>query len=141
MTWRVIVGTLSFVLTMILFGYVAVSEQDRMATFDAAYQARQVETGGQLFENNCATCHGLDGKGSGRAPALNTPDLLAGNPPKRLTEAGWGGTLEDYIHTTVAGGRPQASVQFANYPERMPTGARSSAARCAPTRWTRWWPM
>ena len=26
MTWRVIVGTLSFVLTMILFGYVAVSE-------------------------------------------------------------------------------------------------------------------
>ncbi len=67
MTWRVIVGTLSFVLTMILFGYVAVSEQDRMATFDTAYQARLVETGGQLFENNCATCHGLDGKGSGRA--------------------------------------------------------------------------
>ncbi|MCC7362294.1 MAG: c-type cytochrome [Anaerolineales bacterium] len=121
MTWRVIVGTLSFVLTMILFGYVAVSEQDRMATFDTAYQARQIETGGQLYESNCATCHGLDGKGSGRAPALNSPDLLAGNPPQRLKDAGWGGTLRDYIHTTVAGGRPQATVKFADYPERMPT--------------------
>ncbi len=121
MTWRVIVGTLSFVLTMILFGYVAVTEQDRMATFDTAYQARQVETGGQLFESNCATCHGLDGKGTGRAPALNTPDLLAGNVPARLKEAGWGGTLQDFIQSTVAGGRPQASAKFVDYPERMPT--------------------
>jgi mono/diheme cytochrome c family protein len=121
MTWRVIVGTLSFVLTMVLFGYVAVTEQDRMATFDTAYQARQVETGGQLFESNCATCHGLDGKGTGRGPALNTPDLLAGNPPARLKDAGWAGTLQDFIHTTVAGGRPRASVTFAEYPERMPT--------------------
>jgi mono/diheme cytochrome c family protein len=121
MTWRVILGTLSFVITMILFGYVAVTEQDRMATFDTAYQARQIETGGQLFESNCATCHGLDGKGTGRAPALNTPELLAGDPPARLTEAGWGGTLQDFIHSTVAGGRPQASAKFAQYPERMPT--------------------
>jgi len=121
MTWRVIVGTLCFVITMILFGYVAVTEQDRMATFDIAYQARQVETGGQLYELNCATCHGLDGQGTGRAPAVNSPDLLAGKTPARLTEAGWGGTLKDFIHTTIAGGRPQASAKFADYPQRMPT--------------------
>lgn len=121
MTWRVIVGTLSFVVTMILFGYVAVTEQDRMAMFDTAYQARQVESGGQLFESNCATCHGLDGKGTGRAPALNTPDLLAGTSPARLVAAGWGGTIEDYIQATIAGGRPQASTSFSQYPERMPT--------------------
>src|SRR5690349_780437 len=124
MTWRVIVGTLSFVLTMILFGYVAVSEQDRMAGFDLAYQARQIETGGQIFENNCATCHGLDGKGGGRAPALNTPDLLwapPGGQSTRLKAAGWAGTLQAYVHATVAGGRPQASVTFSGFPERMPT--------------------
>lgn len=121
MTWRVIVGTLSFVITMILFGYVAVTEQDRMATFDTAYVARRVETGAQLFEQNCATCHGLNGKGTELAPALNTPDLLVGNPPARLAAAGWGGTVQTYIHATVAGGRPQASQTFSQYPQRMPT--------------------
>src|SRR5689334_13447639 len=108
MTWRVIVGTLAFVLTMILFGYVAVTEQDRMASFDTAYAARQIETGGQLFETNCQRCHGLDGKGTGLAPALNSPDLLAGNPPARVKAAGWAGSVENYIHATIAGGRPQA---------------------------------
>ena len=33
MTWRVIVGALSLVITMIVLGYVAVTEQDRMANF------------------------------------------------------------------------------------------------------------
>ncbi|HUS14421.1 MAG TPA: c-type cytochrome [Chloroflexia bacterium] len=119
MTWRVIVGTLALIVTMIVLGYVAVTEQDRMAQFSTAYAGRQVETGAALFENNCARCHGLDGKGTGRAPALNTPDLLTNG--KRLTEIGWGGSVRDYVHSTIAGGRPRPSVQFAEYPERMPT--------------------
>ena len=110
MTWRVIVGTLSFVITMILLGYVAVTEQDRMANFDIAYLARQVEAGGQLFENNCATCHGVAGLGvPGFGPALNTPDLLAGSPPARLAEAGFAGTVDNYIRGTIASGRPRMS--------------------------------
>ena len=119
MSWRVIVGTLSLVVTMILLGYVAVTEQDRMANFSTAYQARQIETGATLFESNCTTCHGLDGKGTGRAPALNTADLLTNG--KRLTEIGWSGTVHDYILATVSGGRPRPSVQFSQYPQRMPT--------------------
>ncbi len=119
MTWRIVVGTLSFVLTMIILGYVAVTEQDRMANFTTAYDARQIETGASLFENNCSPCHGLDGKGTGRAPALNTPDLLTNGT--RLAEIGWSGPVADYVHATIAGGRPRPSVQFANYPERMPT--------------------
>ncbi len=122
MTWRVIVGTLSFVITMILLGYVAVTEQDRMANFDVAYQARRVESGGTLFENNCATCHGLSGQG-GRGPALNTPDLLAGNPPKRLVEAAFAGTADNYIRSTIAAGRPQLSewARAQGFAENMPT--------------------
>jgi len=99
MSWRVIVGTLSLVITMILLGYVAVTEQDRMANFSTAYTARQIEAGAILFESNCSPCHGLDGKGTGRAPALNTPDLLTNG--KRLTEIGWAGTVHDYILSTV----------------------------------------
>jgi len=110
MTWRVIVGTLSFVITMILLGYVAVTEQDRMANFDIAYQARRVESGGSMFENNCASCHGLAGQGiPGLGPALNTPELLAGSPPARLAEAAFEGTVDNYIRSTIASGRPRMS--------------------------------
>lgn len=119
MSWRVIVGTLSLVITMVLLGYVAVTEQDRMANFAIAYQARQIEAGATLFESNCSPCHGLDGKGSPRAPALNTPDLLTNGT--RLTAIGWAGTVHDYILATVSGGRPRPSVQFSQYPQRMPT--------------------
>lgn len=124
MTWRVIVGTLSFVVTMILIGYVAVTEQDRMANFDIAYQARTVENGGQLFENNCATCHGLAGQGvPGKGPALNTPDLLAGSPPPRLVESTFAGSVDNYIRSTIAAGRPRMSewARAQGFIEVMPT--------------------
>src|SRR6185295_7085314 len=107
MTWRVILGTISIVLTTILLGYVTITEQDRMADFTASYESRQIETGGALFENNCKNCHGLDGKGiEGVAPALNAADLLvapagAAQPP-RLKEIGWAGSTPDYIRATIA---------------------------------------
>lgn len=123
MTWRVILGTLTIVLTTILFGYVAITEQTRMEDFTASYDARQVETGGSLFENNCKACHGDQGQGiEGVAPALNAADLLVGTPkPPRLVEIGWAGSTEDYIRSAIAGGRPRPSAAFANYPNRMPT--------------------
>lgn len=124
MTWRVIVGTLSFVITMILLGYVAVTEQDRMANFDIAYQARRVESGGSLFESTCSPCHGLSGLGvPGRGPALNTPDLLVGSPPPRLVEAVFAGTVDNYIRGTIAAGRPRMSewARAQGFAEAMPT--------------------
>lgn len=123
MTWRVILGTISLVITTILFGYVAITEQDRMVDFTASYEARQVEVGGALFENNCKPCHGNQGQGiEGVAPALNAADLLVGEPkPPRLQEIGWAGSTEDYIRAAIAGGRPRPSAAFANYPQRMPT--------------------
>lgn len=120
MTWRIIVGTLSLVITMILLGYVAVTEQERMSVFAAAYDSRQVETGAALYEGNCATCHGLNGEGTGRAPTLNTPDLLTENSP-RLQEVGWTGTVADYVELTIAAGRPRPSDLGQQYAERMPT--------------------
>jgi len=119
MSWRVIVGTLSLVITMILLGYVAVTEQDRMANFSTAYTAREIEAGATLFESNCSPCHGLNGEGTGRAPSLNTPDLLING--KRLADAGFSGTVHDFILLTVSAGRPRASAAFAQYPNRMPT--------------------
>ena len=121
MTWRIIVGTISAVVTMILLGYVAVTEQDRMANFSIAYAARQVETGGGLFDNNCATCHGSQGQGvPGRGPALNTPELFNG---ARTQEAGFQGAVADFVELTIAAGRPRMSewASEQGFAEPMPT--------------------
>jgi mono/diheme cytochrome c family protein len=121
MTWRVIVGTLSFVITMILLGYVAVTEQDRMANFSIAYQARTVENGGMLFESNCARCHNLDGSGvPGLGPALNTPELFNG---ARLQEANFAGSVDNFVRLTIAAGRPRMSdwARAQSFVEPMPT--------------------
>lgn len=122
MTWRVIVGTLSLMVTMIVLGFIAVTEQDRMAGFTRAYESRRVEVGAAIFENNCSRCHGPDGKGTGMAPALNAADLLSPDSP-RLKEIGWAGTTDDYIRGVISSGRPRASAFYANnsFPERMPT--------------------
>lgn len=121
MTWRVIVGTLSLLITMLVVGYVAVTEQDRMANFAVAYEARQVETGAGLFESNCATCHGLRGQGvPAKGPALDTPELFNGT---RLQEAGFGGTTDNFVRLTIAAGRPRMSewAKAQGFIDPMPT--------------------
>lgn len=118
MTWRVVVGTLLVVATMIIVAFTAINEPARMADFDAGFEARSIEVGAALFESNCMSCHGITGQGiPGVAPALNTPDLFDGT---RLAEAGWLGSLDDFVRLTVAGGRPLAS-SGTTYPQRMPT--------------------
>jgi len=121
MTWRVIVGTLSLLITMLVVGYVAVTEQDRMANFAVAYSARQVETGAALFENTCASCHGPRGQGvPPKGPALNVPELYNGT---RLKEAAFGGTVDNFVRLTVAAGRPRMSewAKAQNFIDPMPT--------------------
>jgi mono/diheme cytochrome c family protein len=118
MTWRVIVGTIAVMITMIALGFVAVTEQDRMGSFERAYDSRQVEVGAALFDSNCAMCHGAQGEGTPRAPSLNAVDLFNG---ARLAQIGWAGTIENFVRTTIAGGRPRPSATFEIYPERMPT--------------------
>jgi mono/diheme cytochrome c family protein len=121
MTWRIVLGTVSMVITMILLGFVAVTEQDRMASFATGYTSRRVEVGGSLFEGQCAVCHGLTGQGvPAKGPALNTPELFDGT---RLTEARFAGTVEDFIQLTIAAGRPRMSewAQAQGFIDPMPT--------------------
>jgi len=81
---RVLLGVSMFVGMLLLVGWVAVNEPGRMEAFTNQYQGRSIEAGAAIFVNNCATCHGQDGKGiNGRAPALNNPMLfLKDNPAK-----------------------------------------------------------
>jgi mono/diheme cytochrome c family protein len=97
--------------------YIGFTEQRRMAEFTDAFHARQIENGAILFSNNCSPCHGVQGHGSPRGPALNARDLFDGT---RLEAIGWAGTTSDYVRLTIAAGRPKPS-EGAVFPERMPT--------------------
>lgn len=121
MTWRTVLGTLFIVATTIITAFWAINEPMRMAEYEAGFQGRSIEAGAGLFENNCVRCHGPQGEGlPGLAPGINTPEMFNG---ARLAEVGWAGTLEDYIHGTVASGRPVRS-EGTTYPQRMPTWSR-----------------
>ena len=73
---RILVGTLSFLGIIVLVGWIAINEGGRMQAFDRQYAARSIERGAALFSTNCSECHAPDGRGSARAPALNSPYLF-----------------------------------------------------------------
>lgn len=73
---RILVGTVAFLAILVLVGWVAINEGGRMAAFDRQFTARSIERGATLFAANCSPCHGTDGRGSARAPALNSPLLF-----------------------------------------------------------------
>lgn len=74
---RIIVGTVAFLATLALVGWVAINEGGRMTAFDNQFTARSIERGAALFISNCSPCHGTDGLGNaGTAPALNSPLLF-----------------------------------------------------------------
>jgi hypothetical protein len=84
---RVLWGTASFVGMLLLVGWISVSEPARMDVFTQQYHGRSIENGALLFLNNCATCHGIDGKGiQGKAPALNNPMLFLKDNPARVAQ-------------------------------------------------------
>src|SRR5260221_12366190 len=84
---RVLVGVSSFVGILLLTGWVAINEPARMDVFTQQYHGRSIENGAQLFLNLCATCHGVDAKGTtGFAPALNNPMLFSKENPAKTAQ-------------------------------------------------------
>jgi mono/diheme cytochrome c family protein len=81
-----------------------VPQTDRQRTNPYAGQIEAVTAGGNLFQNNCAKCHGIDASGKGSRPSLkserikNATDgelawlLKNGEPYKGMP--GWGGLPE-----------------------------------------------
>ncbi len=87
--------------SMILLGY-GIQEEQRMAEYARAQEARAIEAGAALYEQQCSRCHGTQGRGiPGLCPPLNDRYFF----DQRLAEVGWSGTLEDYIVATASSGR------------------------------------
>lgn len=114
---RIIIGLVFVLIGMAAVAYAGINEQHRMEVAAASQEAKAIQTGAVLFEENCSECHGPQGQGVlGRAPALNTEYFFT----ERLKELGYAGTTESFIELTVAGGRPVSSDPVA-YGEIMPT--------------------
>jgi mono/diheme cytochrome c family protein len=80
----------------------AIVEDERMARAAEAQRARRIEVGADLYDQNCRSCHGADGKGVGQmGPALNDAQFFT----RRLADVGWPGSLEQYVAATIQLGR------------------------------------
>jgi mono/diheme cytochrome c family protein len=113
---KIVIGTVAFMITMMVFGYAALREPGRLERFTNAELGRSIEAGSEIFANNCVTCHGADATAqecfdaAGNQIAclglpLNSNRLLCGDVSQRMVDMNWRGTKQDYILTTVAAGR------------------------------------
>ena len=122
---KVVIGTAAFMLTMIILGYAALREPSRLEDMAGAFTGRSVETGGIIYDGQCATCHGVEGKAEAcfdsaggsitcQGLPLNNYFLLCGDQPQRLVDLGWEGTVENYIGKTVTAGRGAIMPAWSN---------------------------
>ena len=113
---KVVIGTIAFMLTMIILGYAALREPERLEHFTNAREGRTIETGAKIYIDNCATCHGVEAKAEECYDAtgnsitcqglpLNNYFLVCGDAPARLEQTRFEGTKEQFIERTIAAGR------------------------------------
>ncbi|MBX3001874.1 MAG: cytochrome c [Caldilineaceae bacterium] len=113
---KIVLGILSSLLAIVFILLLLFTEETRMEAQTASWAGREIENGAALYYNNCASCHGPDGRGlPGVAPALHSHYFFT----ERLGDVGWAGSLSDYVELTVAAGRPsKTNTQWA---QMMPT--------------------
>lgn len=126
---KIIIGTVAFMLAMMVFGYSALREPARLDRFTDARQGRQIEAGAHLYFNNCANCHGVNGRAEECYDAatgepigclglpLNYAPLLCGAPSLRMEALNWLGSKDALVRATISSGRygtqmPTWSQQF-----------------------------
>lgn len=113
---KIALSILALVIAMVVLLFVMVTEDARMAAQTASWEGRSIEKGAALYYNNCANCHGQDGRGlPSVAPALNSKYFFT----QRISDVGWAGSLESYVSLTLHAGRP--SKVNSQWAQVMPT--------------------
>lgn len=114
---KIVIGTISLMLTMIILGFAAIQEPTRLEEFTAARLGRQIESGAELYQSQCATCHGVNGDalecfdaatgeqiGCQGLP-LNYAPLLCGDKSARMSTMSWAGSKAGFVKATISSGR------------------------------------
>jgi mono/diheme cytochrome c family protein len=113
---KIVIGTVAFMLTMMILGFAVLREPARLTEYTDAAKGRSIEVGAEIFGNNCASCHGINGDAKEcfnsageqvgcQGLPLNDYDVMCGDRTYRMETLNWAGTKEDFIKTTVAAGR------------------------------------
>lgn len=116
---KVVIGTVAFMLTMMIMGFAALREPARLEEFSLAFEGRSIESGARIYDGNCSTCHGVNGRGEVcydaggnqigcRGLPLNYAPLLCGDSSDRtarMNALNWASTKESFIESVVAAGR------------------------------------
>lgn len=129
MQTKIFIGTLLFMIIFAATGLVLLNEgvlpnQDgRMQVESRAQAGRSIEAGALIFFNNCSTCHGPGGEGvPGKGPSL-MPGVFNHFEELKAQKL-FNGTLQDFIKSTVAAGRPVMSTYaegLGGFASPMPT--------------------
>ncbi|MFQ5400088.1 MAG: c-type cytochrome [Anaerolineae bacterium] len=125
---KVVIGTISFMLTMMILGFAALREPARLEEFTLAFEGRSAENGARIYFGNCATCHGVEGRAEKcldtagnetgcKGLPLNYAPLLCGDKSQRMEAMQWEGSKKAYLEQAVSSGRlgtvmPTWSVEF-----------------------------
>lgn len=117
-TARIITGVVSVLVFLSACAIVGLGDLTRaLGQQDAKYNARAIEEGAKVYFDQCARCHGLDGKGiEGQGPAMNSLTFLGRvegdrevEKSQRLADIEWIGSLDSYIRAVTAAGIPLKS--------------------------------
>jgi hypothetical protein len=108
--FEITLGLLSIVGTVAIIAAIGVGEPQRMALESRGWAVRHVETGAQLYDQYCASCHGVNGSGGMCPPVDQTSGLHGGDIGSgvawRLEELGWDRQQPfEYVYSVVASGR------------------------------------
>jgi len=108
---QITIGLLLIIATMFLILYIGINDLAFRLDAEAQSQlAKSIENGAKLYEVNCSFCHGKYGEGR-IGPTLNTPVLFDTGPNGRLAQMDWTGTVESFIKSAIAAGRPGTIMQ------------------------------
>lgn len=105
---RLLVATVGIVAMFVVVLLYGAAENDRMESYAANFQGRDIEAGADLYYQACNACHGQHGEGL-VGPALNAADLLVSAPgetrPPRLIAKNYIGDLRSYLEGAITYGR------------------------------------
>ncbi len=118
-TLRVFAGIVAVITVLSTCAITGISDLSHtLSSNDTKYAARAIEDGADVYTQQCARCHGADGKGiDGQGPELSGIYFLGQvdasgmeiTRSQRLADIGWTGSLDDYIRAVTASGIPLKS--------------------------------
>lgn len=125
---RIITGLVAFTMLLgVCFVTYVLDVSTNLSERDLNFRGRLIEQGARYYGEQCARCHGADGKGiDGQAPGISNANFLGKTEFRevdgqrvlgvltaspRMTELGYAGSLRDYIRSVTASGLPIKSSE------------------------------